>query len=122
MAAHRGKIDVEIAKALECDDFDVITEEVGANDRTLCGCVELTSRGVPEWDWGPYFPGGTVQVKVVDGAMANYMEFFAAVGHPCGPDFSAGEFLARHPEYAWMKGSLRDLKSGPWTRFAIGMK
>ena len=64
MAEHKGKIDVELGKRFETDDFDVIDGKNGANDRTLCGRVEITSRGVPEWDWGPYFPGGTVQSKV----------------------------------------------------------
>ncbi len=43
--------------------FDVIDQTHEANDRTLCGRVEITPRGLPEWDWKPYFPGGTVQVQ-----------------------------------------------------------
>ena len=68
-----------------------------ANDRTLCGRVEITSRGVPEWDWGPYFPGGTVQSKVVDAKLAEAMEFWAQIGHH-GSDFLAEAFLQLHPE------------------------
>ena len=66
MAEHKGAIDVELGKAFETDNFDVIDKKHEANERTLCGRVEITSRGVPEWDWGPYFPGGTVQSKVID--------------------------------------------------------
>jgi hypothetical protein len=118
----KGRIDVEAAKRLETDAFDVIDGKEGANERTLCGCVERSPRGVPEWEWGKYFPGGTVQVKVIDGSHAGRMEFWAALGHPCGPDFLADDFLKQHPEYDWMRGLLRDLKAGPWTRFASGMK
>ena len=51
MSQHKGRIDVELGKAFENDDFDVIDQKHEANDRTLCGRVEVTSRGVPEWDW-----------------------------------------------------------------------
>ena len=116
MAKHKGAIDIELGKAFETDDFDVIDQKHEANDRTLCGRVEITSRGVPEWDWKPYFPGGTVQSKVIDSSMAESMEFWAQAGHH-GSDFLAGPFLKQHPEYDWMRGLLRDMKHEPWTKF-----
>ena len=119
MAEHKGKIDVELGKAFETDDFDVIDGKHGANDRTLCGRVEITSRGVPEWDWGPYFPGGTVQSKVVDAKLAETMEFWGQIGHH-GSDFLAEEFLKLHPEYDWMRPLLKDMKYEPWARFSSG--
>jgi hypothetical protein len=118
MAQHKGKIDIELAKAFENDDFDVVDQAHAANDRTLCGRVEITPRGVPEWDWGPHFPGGTVQSKVVDSRMAEAMEFWAQIGHH-GSDFLAQPFLIQHPEYDWMSGLLRDMRYEPWTRFGI---
>ena len=45
MARHKGAIDVELGKAFETDDFDVIDNKHEANERTLCGRVEVTSRG-----------------------------------------------------------------------------
>jgi hypothetical protein len=122
MAQHKGSIDVEVAKLFETDGYDAVLKRPGPNERTLCGCVERSPRGTPEWDWGPYFPGGTVQTKVIDSAMAGRLEFWAAVGHSCGGNFSAGEFLKAHPEYGWMKGLLKDMPAGPWTRFGPGMK
>ena len=118
MAKHKGAIDVEHGKAFETDDFDVIDHKHEANDRTLCGRVEITSRGVPEWDWKPYFPGGTVQSKVIDSAMAETMQFWAQAGHH-GSDFLAGPFLKQHPKYNWMRGLLRDMKYQPWTKFKV---
>jgi hypothetical protein len=116
VAKNRGAIDVELGKEFETDDFDVIDGMHGANDRTLCGRVEVTSRGVPEWDWGPYFPGGTVQSKVTDSKMAQSLELWAQLGHH-GSDFLAEPFLKEHPEYDWMRGLLKDMKYEPWTRF-----
>lgn len=119
MAEHKGKIDVELGRRFETDDFDVIDGKNGTNDRTLCGRVEITSRGVPEWDWGPYFPGGTVQSKVVDAKLAEKMEFWGQIGHH-GSDFVAAGFLKLHPEYDWMRPLLKDMKSEPWTLLSSG--
>ena len=119
MAQHKGAIDIELAKAFEGDKFDVIDKKDGPNDRTLCGAVEDVARGIPEWDWAPYFPGGTVQAKAMDASMIGRLEMWAAMGRPCAGDFEAEPFLAKHQQYSWMKGLLRDMKSEPWTRFAI---
>jgi hypothetical protein len=91
MARHKGKIDVELGKQMEADAYDVI------------------------------FPAGTVQAKVTDAQMAAKMQMVAAMGHPCAPDFKAEPFLAAHPEYAWMRGLLTDMKTEPWTVFSSGM-
>jgi hypothetical protein len=122
MAENKGRIDIEAAKRFETDVYDVIAKKEGANDRTLCGRVETVAKGVPEFDWGPYYPGGTVQSKVTDSAMAERMEFWGAIGHHNAPDFLVKEYLAAHPEYEWAREILRDLKSRPWSRFGAGAK
>ncbi len=118
---YKGKIDLEVGKRFETDDFDVIQSKNGANERTLCGRVEISPRGAPEWDWGPYYPGGTVQSKVTDGNLADKMAFWGQVGHH-GSDFHADAFLKEHKEYEWMRGLLKDMKCGPWSRFEAGTR
>jgi len=118
----KSMIDVETVKQMEADTYDSFEQQNGANERSLCGCVERSPRGIPEWDWGKFFPGGTVQAKVVDGHLAETMQFWAAMGHPCGYDFIAATFLKEHPEYGWMKGLLNDMKSRPCTVFTSGMR
>jgi hypothetical protein len=122
MAEHKGHIDVELAKVLESDRFDVIEKKDGPTERSLCGTNDSSPRGIPEWDWPPFYPGGTVQAKVADAEMAGRMELWAAMGHPCAPDFKAADFLRAHPEYEWMRGILQDMKTQPWTAFKAGMK
>ncbi|MCI0339197.1 MAG: C45 family autoproteolytic acyltransferase/hydrolase [Acidobacteria bacterium] len=122
MTQYKGEIDIEAAKKFETDSFDAFVKKEGANERSLCGAVEISPRGVPEWDWPKYFPGGTVQAKVMDGQMAEKMQMQAAYGHPCAPDFIAEDFLKQHKEYEWMRGLLRDMKTGAWTQFVTGMK
>lgn len=118
MAEHKGKIDVELGKAMESDKYDVIEKREGPTERSLCGLTDNSPRGIPEWDWAPYFPGGTVQAKVVDATMAGQMRFVASMGHACAPDFVAEDFLKAHPEYSWMRGLLRDMKTEAWTTVA----
>jgi hypothetical protein len=77
--------------------------------------VEISPRGVPEWEWTPFFHGGTVQAKVTDGKLAAQMAFWGQIGHH-GSDFVAETFLKDHPEYQWMRGLLKDMKCGPWSR------
>ncbi len=118
MDQHKGKIDVELAKTLETDVHDAFEGKLGANERTLTGMVETSPRGVPEWDWPPFYPGGTVQSKVIDATMAAKMELWAAIGHHNAPDFVAADFLKARPEYGWMKDLLKDMPSRPWSKFA----
>ena len=122
MTEHKGKIDVEIAKLMEADKYDVIEGKDGPNERSLCGCVDFSPRGVPEWDWFKHYPGGTVQAKAMDGRMAEKMQLWAAMGHPCAKDFIAADYLKAHPEHEWMRGLLRDMKTEPWTLFTADMK
>jgi hypothetical protein len=122
VAQNKGTIDVAVVKQMEGDTYDSFEKKDAPNERSLCGCVELSARGIPEWDWGKFYPGGTAQAKAIDGRMAEEMQFWAAMGHPCQHDFIAAEFLKAHPEYGWMRGLLRDLTSHPWTMFASGDK
>jgi len=118
----KGKIDVEVAEAFLSDHIDSFEKKEQADERSLCGHVEVTARGVKEWGWEGYNPGGAVQGKATDSRMAANMSFVARAGHPCGADFLAADFLEHHPEYAWQKPLLRDMKAGPWTVFKAGQK
>src|SRR5271169_3700402 len=90
--------------------------------RTACVHVDASSRGVPQWEYTPYYPGGAVQGEAADSNMAKDMRLVARMGHPCGQDFLAKPFLAEHPEYAWQEPYLRDMKAGDWTIFRAGEK
>jgi len=122
LARSGGKVDVAFAQAALADHYDVIEKKQQASERSLCGHADATSRGVPEWLWGPYYPGGAVQGKVMDSTMAASLSFYARAGHPCGEDFHARQFLGQHPEYAWQKPGLRDMKAGPWMLFKAGQR
>ena len=120
IAQNKGSIDTTFAEHFLSDHVDSYTGQVDPAERSLCGHVDRSSRGVPEWDQTPYTPFGAVQGKVTDSDMAAKMSFIAHAGHPCGEDFLAAPFLAAHPDYQWMSPILKDMKSGPWTVFAAG--
>jgi hypothetical protein len=122
MQQAKGKIDVTLAQQFLSDHFDSFERKEQPNERGLCGHVDASTRGVKEWDWAPNYPGGAVQGKATDSAMAAKMSFVARAGHPCGADFLAEKFLDEHPGYSWQKPLLHDMKAGPWTVFAAGQK
>ena len=122
MQQAKGKVDVALAEQFLSDHFDSFEKKEQADERSLCGHVDNSPRGVKEWEWAAYNPGGAVQGKVTDSAMAAKMSFVARAGHPCGADFSAADYLDHHPEFAWQKPLLHDMKAGPWTVFTAGQK
>lgn len=113
MAENKGRINVETGKKFETDHFDMITKEYDPNERTICGHIDKSSRGMKGWQ-NAYGPAGAVEAKVADSAMAEKMSFAAGAGHPCGVEFHAKEFLQAHKEYAWQSSELEDLKVNPW--------
>lgn len=113
MAENKGKIDVELGKKFETDHYDMITKEIDPNERTICGHIDKSSRGLRDWQ-NPYGPAGVAEVKVADAAMAERLSFAASMGHPCGVPFKAADFLQAHKEYAWQSGTLQDVKVNPW--------
>lgn len=118
----KGTIDVEMAEGFLSDHFDSFEKKEQPNERSLCGHVDASARGVKEWGREPYSPEGAVQGKAIDSKMAANMSFVARAGHPCGADFLAAGFLEHHPEFSWQKPLLRDMKAGPWTTFQAGQK
>jgi Phospholipase B len=122
IASSKGRIDIVMAQQFIASHDDSYTGKVSADERSLCGHVDTSKRGVPEWDWEPYYPGGAVTGKVMDSDLAAQLSLIVRAGHPCGEDFLAAPFLAAHPEFDYLKPVLRDMKAGPWTTFAAGEK
>jgi hypothetical protein len=116
MAENKGKIDVEGAQKFMADHYDTFLHQNTPSERTLCGHIDLSTRGSKPWQ-PAYGPAGTVQNKAADAMMIAQMTFTAAMGHADGIDFKAAAHLKEHPEFDWEKGVLRDLDSHPWTTF-----
>jgi hypothetical protein len=117
MADYKGYIDVEDGKLFEADHVDMATGKEGSNSNVLCGHVDEDPKGTPEFSWAPFSPAGSVQGKVTSTSLVKGMKMWAHMGHPCGRNFVAADFLKRHPEYGWQKPYLRNLRAYPWTLF-----
>ena len=113
MGEGKGSIDVEMAKKFETDHYDVLTKEIDPNERTICGHVDRSSRGLGQWQ-APYGPAGVAQVKASDSTMAETLTFVAGLGHPCGVEFHSADFLKAHKQFAWQKTLLQDVKDNGW--------
>ncbi len=116
MAAYKGRIDVAAGQKFLSDHYDAYARKEEPNERTLCGHIELSPRGLKGWQ-PKWAPAGAVQAKVADARMAEQLSLAAAMGHSCGLHFRAAEHLTRHPEFGWLKPFLRDLEARPWTVF-----
>ena len=120
MAQYMGKIDLNLAKRLEADHFDLFFQRQRADGRTLCGHYELDDQYWGTWPGGPFYPAGTFDGKVVDTQLAKRMSFAARWGAACGKAFDAPKFLAAHPQFDWMKDLLKSRPSQPWVEFRAG--
>ncbi len=116
MKKYTGKINLKLAEQFESDHYDTYLDSTLADTRTLCAHWDLDPQLYS--DDNPYYPGGTVDGKVVDAAMARQMSFVARWGAACGTAFDASKFLEKHPQFNWMKSILKGRPTEPWTIFS----
>jgi hypothetical protein len=118
MKEYKGKIDIESAKAFMGDHYDMLRKEEKAGRFSLCGHLDEDEAGTDGISWSAaYVPSGAVQSKATDGNLAENMQLWAIMGHPCGQPFNAKSFLDSHPKYDFQKEFLRDMPSQVWTLF-----
>ena len=122
MDQYKGQIDIAMAQKFLADHYDTYEKKEGPNERSLCGHIAVSPRGVPEWDDPPYNPGGAVTSQAADSTMAKNMSLTARAGYPCGESFEAAPFLKERPEFVWEKPVLQDMKGNPWAEFKAGEK
>ncbi len=118
MAENKGKINVKAAQRFLADHYDTFQKKDEPSERTLCGHIDLSPRGMGSWQ-SPYGIAGAVQNKIADATMAARMSMTVAAGHACGTDFKAAPHLKAHPDFDWQKAFLKDMPARPWTVFEI---
>jgi hypothetical protein len=122
MARNKGRIDVDLAQKFLADHQDSYTGKEDRGERPICGHIDRSEWGVPEWEWAPHEPAGAVNAKATDSSMAKDMSFQARSGRPCGEDFLAARFLKERPEFEWQRPILTDMKGNSWAKFKAGEK
>jgi Phospholipase B len=114
----KGKIDLETGKQIEGDHVDALQGKNASNRCVICGHIDEDAKGCAEWSLAAYYPMGAVQGKVTTTDLAQHMQFWAHMGHPCGENFIGATFYKLHPEYEWQSKYLNNMLAYPWTLFA----
>ena len=122
MDEYKGKINIEVAKKIIADHYDVYLEkDNNPCSRTVCSHYELDAREYmsdpsrPQ----PFAPRGAIDGAVCDSNMAKNMSFDARWGSSCGTPFKTSEYIKKHRQYAIFAPYLKDRPSEPWTEFTI---
>jgi hypothetical protein len=121
MDEHKGKINIEIAKKIISDHYDVYLEKENPCSRSVCSHYDLDAREYmsdpsrPK----PFSPHGATDGIVCDSALAKKMAFSGRFGNSCGTPFIAEEFFKKHRQYYKFAPYVKDRLSEPWTEFTI---
>jgi hypothetical protein len=122
MDEHKGKINIDIAKKIISDHYDVyLLKENNPCSRTVCSHYDLDAREYMSQSDRPkpYSPRGAVDGVVCDSNLAKNMSFIARYGNSCGTAFNKNEFFKKHRQYEIFMPYVKDRPSEPWTEFTI---
>ncbi len=116
-----GRIDSEAAKEMLADHFDLYANRWNPSASTICAHYDVDPRyfmSAPEAvESTPFVGMGSLDGKVTTSAMAREMAMWGRYGRACGTAFDSDDYLARHPQWAWLKNHLPSRPSRPWVRF-----
>ena len=122
MDEHKGKINIDIAKKIISDHYDVyLLKDDNPCSRTVCSHYDLDAREYMSQSDRPkpFSPHGAVDGIVCDTNLAKKMSFIARFGNSCGIPFIKDEFCKKHRQYYKFCPYLKDRPSVPWTEFTI---
>jgi hypothetical protein len=125
MEINKGKLNVEIAKEIIADHYDVyLRKENNPCSRTVCSHYELDAREYMSQSDRPkpFAPHGVVDGFVVDSSLAKKMAFVGRFGNSCGIPFEKDKFCDEHMQWNIFRPYLLDRPSQDWTEFSISMK
>ena len=117
MNKYKGKLDVNIAKKIIADHYDVYVHKINPSSRTVCSHYEMDDRkymsqpGRPV----PFQPQGAVDGVAVDSKLARKLQFYGRWGSSCGTAFNAKNFFKKHLQWRNFKDYIYDRPSQPWT-------
>ncbi len=121
---NKGQINLEVAKRIIGDHYDVYLNKENPCSRTVCSHYELDGREFmsdpsrPK----PFTPRGVVDGAVADAECIKNMSFVMKWGSSCSIPFDAKSFCNLHRQWADYEPYLMDRPVQPWTHFSVGMK
>jgi hypothetical protein len=119
MEENKGKLNIDIAKELIADHYDVYLNKTNMCSRTVCSHYELDNRAfMSQADRPlPYQPRGAVDGCVVDTESCKNMGFYGRWGTSCGTPFEVKPFINQNMQWKRFEPYLLDRPSQPWTYF-----
>jgi hypothetical protein len=119
MDEHKGKLNLDIAKQIISDHYDVYLHKENPCSRTVCSHYELDAReSMSQADRPkPFSPHGAVDGIVCNSALAKKMSFMAKFGSSCDIPFDKDEFCKKHRQYEKFFPYLKSRPVQPWTIF-----
>jgi hypothetical protein len=121
MQEHKGKLNLEIAKKIIADHYDVyLHKEDNPCSRTVCSHYDLDAREyMSQADRPkPFALHGAVDGSVVDSNLAKQMKFWMRYGNSCGIPFIAKTFFEKHIQWSNFEPYIFDRLTQPWTIFS----
>ena len=121
MVQWKGHLDVDVAKKIISDHYDVYLNKENPCSRTCCSHYELDAREYmsdpsrPK----PFQPRGALDGNICDSTMAKNMSFLLRWGNACGMPFDKNKFCDENREWAYLRPYLEDRPQQPWTMFSI---
>jgi len=121
MDEHKGKININIAKEILSDHYDVYLKEDNPCSRTCCAHYEMDAREYmsDQSRPKPFQPRGSLDGNVCDTKMAKNMSFELRWGNSCGMAFNKNDFCDEHREWEYLREYLEDRPTQDWTIFSI---
>lgn len=119
---HKGKINIEVAKKIIGDHYDVYLKKENPCSRTICSHYDLDPREfMSQADRPkPFQPKGAVDGAVVDSNMAANMTIMMRWGNSCGKKFDADKFFKQHRQWDYLRPYIKNMGGGnPWTEFTV---
>jgi len=122
MDEYKGKINIDIAKKIISDHYDVYLEkENNPCSRTVCSHYDLDAREYMSQSDRPkpFAPHGAVDGIVCDTSLAKKMSFIGKFGSSCDVPFDKDEFCKKHRQYYKFCQYLKSRPTQPWTEFTV---
>ena len=121
MEEHKGRLDVETAKRLIGDHYDVYLNKINPCSRTTCSHYDLDAREYMSQSDRPkpFQPRGAVDGMAIDTATAQRMQLWGRWGSSCGTGFYKDAFCDRNMIWNTYRPYLHDRPPQPWTLFGL---
>lgn len=117
MDEYKGKLNIDVAKQIMADHYDVYLKTENKCSRTVCSHYDLDPREFMTAPGRPvsFAPHGAVDGFVVDSNMAKKMMICGRFGNSCGTPFLKDEYFKNNRQFEMYEPYIFDRPSQPWT-------